>query len=414
MYDFFIDASYCFDRLKVWISINEVFMYKRSLTPVLERFAKIYLIVGITGPHQSGKTTLAKQVFPQLPYVSLENLDTRLLAKDNPRGFLKQYAQGAIIDRIQHVPELLSYMQQIAGDSSQKGRFIIIGSQDFFLSENTLQSLSGCIGMTTLLPLSLAELGATDSYQDRIFRGGYPVLYGAGMTPTDFYPSYIQTYVERGVRQVKNIEQLGKFQLFLKLCAGRIGQLMNLSSLAQDCGISHTTARQWLTVLEASYIIFFLQPFYKNFNKRLVKIPKLYFYDTGLACSLLGLEKENQVEAHYLKGALYENMVVVELLKNRFNKALPVNLFFWRDQTGHEVDIIAEWGGSIKAIEVKSGSTFQPDFIKNVRYFTDLVATRHPEEKTKSYVIYGGGQQGVFSGTQLVPFLALDKIINEE
>lgn len=306
-------------------------MYNRTISPVLEKFSKLYPIVGITGPRQSGKTTLAKMLFKHLPYVSLENLDIRLQAHTDPRAFLAQYDNGAIFDEVQHAPELLSYLQGIVDESPAKGRYILTGSQNFSLNHHIAQSLSGRIGMTTLLPLSLSELGMPEDINTAIFEGGYPGLHNLKMYPLDFYPSYIQTYIERDVRQLKNIENFGRFQTFLKLCAGRVGQIINLTSLAQDCGISHTTARQWLNILEASYLIFFLQPFYQNFSKRLIKMPKLYFYDTGLACTLLGLEKATQLQTHYLKGALFENLVILEILKKRLNQGLPPNLYFWRD-----------------------------------------------------------------------------------
>lgn len=227
---------------------------------------------------------------------------------------------------MEHVPELLSYLQQVVDDAPQKGRFIITGSQNFALSESISQTLSGRVGMTTLLPLTFGELGVTRLSDDDIFKGGYPWLYAASMLPTEFFPSYIQTYIERDVRQIRTIENLGKFQSFLKVCAGRVGQLVNMASLAQDCGISPTTAKQWLSILEASYVIFFLQPFYKNFTKRFSKMPKLYFYDTGLACSLLGLEKAVQLQAHYFKGALYKNAILLELFKSR-SKAVATRRF---------------------------------------------------------------------------------------
>ncbi|HSC24921.1 MAG TPA: ATP-binding protein [Candidatus Babeliales bacterium] len=382
-------------------------MFNRSVWSIVERFAKIYPIISITGPRQSGKTTLAQALFSHFPYINLENLDIRLQAQNDPRAFLARYHDGAIFDEVQHVPELLSYLQQIVDESPQKGRYVVTGSQNFVISEQISQSLSGRIGMLTLLPLSMNELNfESTKFESVIFRGGYPGLYQRNMNPTEFFPSYIQTYLERDVRQIKNIEDLGLFQTFIKLCAGRIGQVINYSSLAQDCGISHTTVYKWLTVLQASYILFLLQPFHKNFSKRLVKKPKLYFYDTGLACSLLGLEQESQVETHYLKGSLYENLVVLELLKARLNKGLLPNLYFWRDLAGHEVDLIAEWGGSIKAIEIKAGATLQPNFVKNVNYFCSL----SPE--SKGYVLYPG-QEGFYANTTLLPIRSLQRLLDE-
>ena len=380
-------------------------MYQRFIQGVLEKFSKFYPVLGITGPRQSGKTTLAKILFPHLPYVSLENLDTRIQAQQDLRSFLANYQNGAIFDEVQHVPELLSYLQGVVDESSQKGRYVITGSQNFSLSHHISQSLSGRIGMVTLLPLSLSELKEAKNPLASIFKGGYPLLHNLNMHPLDFYPSYIQTYIERDVRQLKNIENFNRFQTFLKLCAGRIGQIINFSSLALDCGISHTTARQWLGILEASYIIFFLQPFYKNFNKRLIKMPKLYFYDTGIACTLLGLEKEQQLETHYLKGALYENLVILELLKGRLNLGLPANFYFWKDKSGHEIDFVAEWGGTIKAVEIKFNSTFQPDYVKNLNYFYKL------DPNIESYLVYNGIQEGKFLITSLIPLKQIDKIL---
>ena len=389
-------------------------MYKRSLAPIIERFSKIYPVIGIMGPRQSGKTTLAKMLFPYLPYVSFEDLEMRGKFKENPKQFLQEYSAGAIFDEAQHVPELFSYLQGIVDASPENGRYILTGSQNFLLNEKITQSLAGRIGMTTLLPLSLAELGMPSDMDKNIFQGGYPRLYAQQMTPAELFPNYINTYVERDVRQIINIENILTFQKFLQLCAGRVGQIINLSSLASDCGVSNMTVRRWFSVLEASYIIFFLAPFYKNFSKRLIKMPKMYFYDTGLVCNLLNIESEAQVASNHLKGALYENMVILEILKGRLNRARKPNLYFWRDSAGHEVDLIAEWGGTLKAIEIKSSATVQPDFIKNVRYFCDL-ATQDPSETipAEPYLIYSGQSKGIFLQTKLVPFTEIDTTLHE-
>jgi hypothetical protein len=384
-------------------------MYKREIAVTIQKLAGLYPIVGITGPRQSGKTTLAKLLFPGLPYVSLENLDIRQQAQQDPRSFLNLYKSGAIFDEVQTVPTLLSYLQSVVDEDPKKGRYVITGSQNFALSSSIAQSLSGRIGMVTLLPLSLYELQNKQTAISNIFKGGYPGLHQLNMHPLDFYPSYIQTYIERDIRQLKAVENLGRFQTFLKLCAGRVGQLMNFSSLATDAGISHTTAKQWLNILEASYIVFTLQPYHRNFNKRLTKMPKLYFYDTGLACTLLGLEKEEQLETHYLKGALFENLILLELLKGRLNKGLPSNLYFWRDRTGNEVDLIGEWGGTIHAMEIKYGATFQEAYLKNLKYFNELCKNQ-PDAKLLSYLIYTGSQEGNFLDVIMTP---VDQIHNK-
>jgi predicted AAA+ superfamily ATPase len=377
-------------------------MFKRSAEAIIKKYATLFSIVGITGPQQSGKTTLAKALFAHLPYVSLENLDIRMQAQQDPRGFLLLYQTGAIFDEIQHVPELLSYLQQIVDESDHKGRFVITGSQHFVINQHIAQSLAGRVGMVTLLPLSLHELNKPFILTEAIFKGGYPGLHNMNMHPIDFYPSYIQTYVERDVRQLKQIDNISKFQIFLRLCAGRTGQLLNLSSLAQDCGISQPTARSWLTILEASYLLFLLQPYYQNFNKRVIKMPKLYFYDTGLACTLLGLETSAQLETHYLKGALFENLIIVEFLKKRFNNGLLSNIYFWCDHAGHEIDLLLDHPTQLQAIEIKSTATYVSDFMKGITYFKSL------HENSKGYIIYVGQQEATIHDTQLIPVNKID------
>jgi hypothetical protein len=372
--------------------------------------ATLYPIVGVTGPRQSGKTTLAKFLFPSHAYVSLENLDTRFHAENDPRGFLSAYDKGAIFDEVQHVPHLLSYLQENVDINPTKGRFILTGSQNFSLSSHISQSLSGRVGMLTLLPLSLCELSGSKDVEDMIFEGGYPGLHTHTMHPLDFYPSYIQTYVERDVRLIKNIENLTLFQRFMKLCAGRVGQLVNFSSLAQDAGISQPTARQWISVLEASYILFTLPPYFENFNKRLTKMPKLYFYDTGLACALLGLEAAHQVKSHYLTGGLFENLMVLELLKQRLHTGRPSNLYFWRDRTGQEVDILGDWGGGIHAFEIKRGSTFQESYLKNLQSFCQI-ASKASQKEINASLLYTGEREGLYKGIHLVPMKRMQDLL---
>ena len=380
-------------------------MYIRSIQSTIQRLSHVYPVIAITGPRQSGKTTISKMLFPNLPYVSLENLDTRSIAQNDPRGFLKKYEDGAIFDEVQHAPEILSYLQEIVDSADMKGRYVLTGSQNFALNQHISQSLAGRVSMHTLLPLSLNELKDYSDSISNIFNGGYPALHKLKIHPVDFYPSYIHTYIERDVRQLLNIENLGKFQTFLKLCAGRIGQVINFSSLATDCGISHTTVNKWLSILEASYIIFFLQPFYNNFNKRLIKSPKLYFYDTGVACSLLGLEKQAQLETHYLKGSLYENIVVLEFIKHRLNLGLQPHIYFWRDRTGHEIDLVTEWGVDVRAFEIKSSSTFHPEYTNGLQYLSKIMKVKD------SYLVYDGAQDGLYKNIHLLPISKIQNYI---
>ncbi|MBI5124495.1 MAG: ATP-binding protein [Candidatus Omnitrophica bacterium] len=365
-------------------------MIKRELLIKLNTSAKKFPIVSVIGPRQSGKTTLVKMAFPYKPYVSLEDTDIREYATSDPRGFLSDYPKGAILDEVQRVPKLFSYLQTAVDKADRPGLFILTGSQHFLLHENISQTLAGRSAIFTLLPFSLAELKDTpfryNDYEDYIFRGFYPRIYDKRLNPSEWYLNYIQTYVERDLRLIKNIDDLGTFQTFLKMCAARIGQLLNLSSLANDCGITHNTAKSWISILELSFIVFLLRPHYKNFNKRLVKMPKLYFYDPGLASSLLGIENKRQVANHYLKGGLFETFVISELLKHRYNEGLEMNHYFWRDKVGHEIDCIIEKGSRLIPIEIKSGKTPSAEYLKDLNYWNKLAKNR----PKNSYVIYGG------------------------
>jgi Predicted ATPase (AAA+ superfamily) len=351
-------------------------MIYRILTKKLLSLAKQFPVLGIIGPRQSGKTTLAKELFSHLPYVTLEDLDERFLAQSDTRAFLDRYPKGAVIDEVQNAPEVFSYLQAIVDQNQTPGQFILTGSQNFTLSANISQTLAGRIALLSLLPLSIEELKASNyessDLDTLIFKGGYPRIYNNEINPVDWYPNYIRTYVERDVRQIKNISDLNRFQAFLKLCSGRIGQILNLSSLANDCGISHVTARQWLSILESSYLVYLLPPHFQNFSKRLIKMPKIYFYDTGLACSLLGIESKKQLENHYLRGGLTENLVINEIMKSRFNQGKQSNLYFWRDKVGHEIDCIYDIAGRLIPIEIKSSKTLSTDHFKNLHYFQRL------------------------------------------
>jgi uncharacterized protein len=385
-------------------------LINRKLSTKLNSLSKQYPVITLTGPRQSGKTTLVRTTFPDFEYVSLEEPDKRHLALDDPRSFLASFPRHVIIDEIQRAPDLLSYLQTHIDLANETGMYVLTGSQHFVLSEKISQSLAGRTALCTLLPLSIEELAEAkqppQSLDEYLFSGGYPRLYDKEIAPPDFYPSYLSTYIERDIRQIKNVTDLNLFDRFIKLCAGRIGGLVNFSSLAADCGVSHTTARAWLTLLETSYIIFTLQPYHKNYNKRLVKSPKLYFYDTGLACSLLGLENFRQLSTHYLRGGIFENMVITELIKNRFNAARPPGLFFWRDKTGQEIDCVFDRDGEPVIVEAKSGATIGDDAFVHLKEF------RKQAPLAIAYLVYGGDLAGERRDGTLVPWQQCGSIIS--
>jgi len=365
-------------------------MIKRTLEPVLKKLALQYPVVTITGPRQSGKTTLCRKVFPHLHYVNLEAPDVRLFAVDDPRGFLTTYADGVILDEIQRAPELLSYIQTIVDEDRRPGQFILTGSQQFEVMNTVSQSLAGRTALLKLLPLSIEEIESQhlpNSVDRMLLSGFYPRIYDQGLNPTQAMGDYFETYVERDLRQLGAIKDLMLFERFVRICAGRTGQLLNMQSLGNDVGASHTTVRSWLTLLEASYIVFLLPPWYANISKRLIKSPKLYFYDVGLASYLLGLEAENQTNRDPLRGNLLENLVIIEALKYRYNQGKRNNLFFYRDSNGNEVDLIAENGRKLSAIEIKAGATINPDYFKGLKSFKEAVGDRW---QVTSSVIYGG------------------------
>ena len=365
-------------------------MIERTLKIKLLDLINKYPIVTLTGPRQSGKSTLLRASFPDYKYVSLEDPDMRLISTEDPRGFLATYPDKTIIDEVQRVPSLFSYIQTHTDNINKEGMYLLAGSHNFLLMEKINQSLAGRTAILKLLPFSHYELTTggviQSSVDDEIFKGSYPRIYDKDIAPADYYPFYIQTYVERDVRLIRSIGDLSKFIRFLKLCAGRIGQLINLSSLANECGVSVTTATSWISILEASYICYLLKPDHNNYAKRLVKAPKLYFYDTGLACSLLDIRNTAQVKTHFLRGGLFENMVINEFVKMAYNKGEDPNLSFWRDSTGNEVDLLLTEGGKQYAYEIKSGATYSTDFFKGISKWAKLSNT--PSERC--YTIYNG------------------------
>lgn len=365
-------------------------MIARDISDKIKLLSTKFPIVTVTGPRQSGKSTLLKNLFSDYRYVSLENPDIRAFATDDPNGFIKTYANRVIIDEAERVPSLFSYLQTHIDDANETGMYLLAGSRNFHLMEAIDQSLAGRTAILKLLPFSRHELHEAGelpaSFNEQIFKGFYPRIYDKDIAPTDYYPAYITTYVERDVRTMLNVGDLGRFTRFVRLCAGRIGQLLNKSNLATETGVSLPTVESWLSVLEASYILYRLEPNYNNYNKRIVKTPKLYFYDTGVACSLLGITSAEQIDTHFLRGALFENMVINQFIKDGLNKGLRPDLTFWRDSTGLEVDLIDTKGIEQHGYEIKSGSTFQASFFDGLKKWGELSGT--PESRRS--VIYAG------------------------
>lgn len=369
-------------------------MITRNIAPVLQQLASQYPVITLTGPRQSGKTTLTKSLFPQKPYVTLENPDTRRFATDDPRGFLSTYAQGAILDEIQRVPELPSYIQGIVDADSTPGRFILTGSQQFELMTQVTQSLAGRTAVLRLLPFTLAEVrrlkgnAKLPGLAQSLLNGFYPRIHDKDLNPSQALADYFATYVERDLRQLAAVHDLHRFERFVRLCAGRTGQLLNLDSLGNDAGVSHATARAWIDLLQTSYIVHLLPPWFNNSGKRLIKSPKLYFYDVGLACWLLGLRTSEQVSRDPLWGSLFENFIIMEALKDRLNVGESAEMYFYRDSEGNEVDLLLPTGGKLHAIEIKAGATVNPDYFKGLKTF----AAHYPHVVAGGSVVFGGTQ----------------------
>lgn len=379
-------------------------MITRKSTDTLLRLARGFPIVAITGPRQSGKTTLARQAFPDKPYLSLEDPDVLALAESDPRGLLATYPHGAVLDEAQRAPHLFSYLQTHVDEKRTAAGWILTGSQQFGLLSGITQSLAGRVGLLQLLPFTLSELSDAarplPTLNELLVQGFYPPLYDRPVSSGDWFAAYIATYVERDLRQMINVRDLSAFQRFVKMCAARTGQLLNLSSLATDCGISHNTAAAWISVLEASYIIHLLRPHHRNFNKRLVKTPKLYFCDVGLAAWLLGVRDPGQAGFHAQRGALFETLVVNEVLKQRMNDGQPSNLFFWRDSKGLEIDLLLERGDDLTPVEIKSGQTIVPDFFVGLRQW--LALSGNPDHP--AWLVYGGEGQHQKGAVGIIPW----------
>ena len=384
-------------------------MFERHLTKVLRASAKAYPVVTVTGPRQSGKTTLVRAVFPRHRYASLEDPDTRRFATEDPRGFLGQFDGSAVLDEVQRAPELFSYIQGIVDEQDRPGQFVLSGSQNFLLLNHVSQSLAGRCAVLKLLPLSWGELrgrpigniasrlrsagsvtrsnsDGPPSLFDVLVHGGYPRIHDKGLKPDGWLANYYQTYLERDVRDLLNVGDIETFGRFVRLCAGRSGQLLNASTLASDAGVSHTTARRWISLLEASFVIRLIRPHHRNFNKRLVKSPKLFFLDSGLLCYLLRIADATSLVSHASRGAVFETWVISEALKNDLNRGVEPDLYFWRDSTGHEIDLLFDQGELQIPIEIKSGQTVAGDFFADINYWRGL--SKSP--RAPAGLVYGG------------------------
>ena len=388
-------------------------MIRRVLETRLRALARKFPVVTVTGPRQSGKTTLCRAVFPDKPYVSLEAPDVQDFARRDPRAFLAEHPDGAVLDEVHRVPDLLSYVQTAVDARPVAGRFILTGSANFALLQSLGQSLAGRTALLELLPLSLEEVRRfadppVDLF-DLLRRGSYPAVYDRGLEPGDWYPSYVATYLERDVRTILNVGDLVAFQTYLRLCAGRVGQLVNLSSLGADAGVTHGTAKSWLSVLEAGYVAWRLPPFHANVSKRLIKTPKLHFVDSGLACYLLGIRSPDQLRDHPLRGAVFETWVVSEILKSRTHRGLSPSLSFFRDRKGAEVDVVVELGRDLLAVETKSGQTVAGDFLAGLETVASVVASSRLRRKVRGFVVYGGAEPQRRSAGTVVPWSRLDR-----
>jgi predicted AAA+ superfamily ATPase len=384
-------------------------MVIRTLAKKAKSLAKQYPVLLITGPRQSGKTTLCRAVFADKPYISFENLDIREMAQKDPRGFLGRYPDGAIFDEIQRCPDLLSYMQGIVDEKQKNGMYIITGSQNILLLKTVQQSLAGRMAILKLLPFSMIELKsltALPALDQLLYKGFFPRIYDKKLNPTEAMSNYFSSYVERDVRNIIDVKNISLFQKFLKLCAARTGQILNLSGIGNDLGVSHSTVREWLSVLEASYIIFLLPAYYRNLNKRLVKSPKIYFYDVGMAAYLLGIERVEHLSRDPLRGNLFENLVLIEILKSFFNAGRNAPLYFFRDHTGNEVDILIEQAGNVTGFEVKSGQTIDLGWFKGLNYLKKIMSKYF----RAGALVYGGKESHGYKDGNIFSYQDIEKI----
>lgn len=387
-------------------------LIQRHLIESINRLKTKFPILAVTGPRQSGKTTLLRHLFPDYQYVTLENPDLKERALNDPKGFLNTYSDKVIFDEVQQTPQLFSYLQGKVDNDRQMGQFILSGSQNFQLLESITQSLAGRVALFKLLPLSFEELKPDNLLQNNwyeaAFKGFYPALYDRNIDSTDFYRNYVETYLERDVRQLVNVRDLRQFRLFLKYCAGNVGQMLNLQKIANEVGISQPTAQSWLSVLETSYITFTLPPYYRNFNKRLVKTPKLYFYDTGLVAYLLEMTRSADLNNYYQRGSIFENLIVAELHKHQLHTYQKTDFYFWRDNNDLEIDILFEKSSKLHIAEIKSSETINASFFSNMNKFAKIVEN----STVSSYLLYGGDESFIHLNTQILSWQSIHPFLN--
>jgi len=389
-------------------------MIKRVAEAKLLELCKYFPIVTLTGPRQSGKTTLCRMALEHKPYVSLEAPDVLEFASEDTRGFIKKYKSGAVIDEVQRFPPLLSYLQVEVDEQPEPGRFVLTGSSNLNLLQSVSQSLAGRTGLLELLPCSQAELRLFKTDLSDIFStmysGCYPAIYDRNIPVPDWYSAYVGTYVERDVRQILNVSDISSFRAFLKLMAGRTGQLLNFSQIGSDLGLSHNTVKAWVSVLESSYIAFRMQPFFRNLNTRLIKTPKMHFYDTGLVCFMLGIESPDQLATHPLRGAIFESWAVSEILKTRIHLGLRPHMVFYRDQKGNEVDLLIETGSSITAVEIKSGQTVNKDMYRKLVWLEEFMRKRLPHLSMNMKLVYSGNSSQTRNNVEIIPWSGMDRV----
>ena len=384
-------------------------MIRRNLEKEIALLRSEFPIVAILGPRQSGKTTLAKAMFPGYHYVSLEDIDHREFAENDPRGFLRLYPSEVIFDEIQRTPDLISYLQTHVDQRNENGKVIITGSHNFLLMEQISQSLAGRVGLAKLLPFTSSELKNTESDLDALlFQGSYPRIYDQHIRAETFYKNYIATYVEKDIRTLKNVSKLDTFMRFMRILAGRTAQELNLSTIGEECGVSHNTIREWISVLEASFLVYRLKPFHKNYNKRIVKNPKLYFTDTGLVCSLLGLRRKDEINYHFLKGSIFETFILTEFIKGSFNTGEPCDFYFWRDNHQKEIDLIVDWGTLQYGIEIKSSETVNEKYFDGLKYWMQLTKCR----PGSLHLVYAGAESYKRYKMNVVGWNAIDELLS--